>query len=43
MHVAAKISVTSAAPTKPNMLRLNSATVRPFSAETRLMTVLITE
>jgi hypothetical protein len=30
MQVAAKISVAIAAPTKPNMLRENSATVSPL-------------
>ena len=38
MHVAAKISVAIAAPTKPNMLRENSATVSPlFEAKRRMM------
>jgi hypothetical protein len=41
--VAAKISVAMAAPTKPNMLRENSATVSPLWDATRLITVLITE
>ena len=40
MAVAAKISVAIAAPTKPNMLRENSATVSPLEAATRMITVL---
>ena len=41
MAVAAKISVASAAPTRPNMLRENWATVSPLSAAAPEITLLI--
>ena len=40
MQVAAKISVAIAAPTNPNMLRENSATVSPLVVAVRTITVL---
>jgi hypothetical protein len=41
--VAAKISVATEAPTKPNIERENSATVSPLVDATRVMTVLTSE